>query len=570
MSDFKLNPDHKIKCLLIQPLFSAFSFWNYVEGCKHIGAKTPSPPLGLLTVAALLPQHWEFKLLDLNCREFSETDWAWADLVCTGGMLPQQKGLLEIIDRAKRDGKYLACGGPDPSSQPDLYKNAAVVVVGEGESAIPVWLDSWRKGEAYGRFTETEKPDITQSPTPRYDLLNFWNYAQISLQYSRGCPFNCEFCDIIELYGRKPRTKTPEQMTKELDFLKKLGYSGFVDIVDDNFIGNKRNVKRNLLPAMIEWNKKNGHPFFYATEASMNLADDVPLMEAMRDADFRFIFMGIETPDPELLLMTQKSQNTVRPIVERVTALYKYGMVPTAGFIMGFDGEKPGIDRAMIDLIEDCGINMAMVGLLVALPKTQLTRRLLKEGRLMSFSGKLVADEKDLRGSALADKAMVEIVDQTVAGLNFITSRDRIEIFNEYLNVVANIYSPRSYMDRAMKVAARLKSKSKHRPRLFEHIRNTRGFFRISYIMTKDKEMRWLYWRNFFYGLSKGIVVLEQVMRLHGIYSHFRKQSAYLTKAVKQQITDQTELMPMDMRRLNRPLPERVVEVPDAAVRDAM
>ncbi len=570
MKNFKLNPDDNLKCLMIQPLFSAFSFWNYVEGCKHVGAKTPSPPLGLLTVAALLPQNWTYKLMDLNCREFSEEDWAWADVVCVGGMLPQQKGLLEVIARGKRDGKYVACGGSDPSSQPDLYKEASVVVVGEGESAIPVWLDAWRKGQPFGQFKETEKPDVTTSPVPRYDLLNFWNYTQISLQYSRGCPFNCEFCDIIELFGRKPRTKAPEQMMRELDYLKKLGYSGFVDIVDDNFIGNKRNVKRNLLPALIEWNKKNGHPFFYATEASMNLADDVPLLEQMRDADFRFVFMGIETPDPDLLLMTQKSQNTVRPILERVIQLYKYGIVPTGGFIMGFDGEKPNTGQAMIELIEDTGINMAMVGLLVALPKTQLTRRLLKEKRLMSFRGELVNSESDLRGSASADRATVEIVDQTVAGLNFITTRDRIEIFNEYVGVVESIYAPKSYMNRALKLAMRLKGKTKHRPRLFEHVRNMRGFFRISWKMSKNPELRWLYWRNFFVALSKGMVVLEAVMRVHGIYAHFQTQSAYLRKAIAKQIEEQTRGLPMNMRKLDRPLEKRAAPVPDAAVQDAM
>jgi radical SAM superfamily enzyme YgiQ (UPF0313 family) len=540
----KLHPDNKIKCLLVQPEFSAFSFWNYRDSCDTIGAKTPSPPLGLITVAAILPQHWEYQLVDLNCGPFDEARWAWADLILVGGMLPQQKGILQVIARAKKDGKMVAVGGADPSSQPDIYKHADVLVVGEGESAIPIWLESWRAGNPCGLFKEKEKPDVSTSPVPRYDLLNFEHYVQIGVQYSRGCPFNCEFCDIIELFGRKPRTKTPEQMLAELDKIKSLGYTGSIDLVDDNFIGNKRNVKRNLLPALIEWNKKNKHPFYYCTEASMNLADDHDLLAQMQQADFRVIFMGIETPDPELLLKTQKSQNTVKPIVDRVNTLYQYGMVATAGFIMGFDGEKQHMDLAMIKLIEDCEINMAMVGLLVALPNTQLTRRLLKERRLLSFTGKLVTSEQELRDSATADSSMLEVVDQTLAGLNFITTRDRIDIFTEYRNVVTTVYEPRRYFDRALRLGRKLNCKSRHRPGPFELRRHLRGFFRLSWRMTKDKDTRWLYWRNVLKLLPRGHVVFEQVMRLMGIYLHFKRQTAYLDGVLEKQMRKQLELPP--------------------------
>lgn len=543
----KLHPQQTLKCLLIHPKFSAFSFWNYVDAAKTIGARTPSPPLGLITLAAILPQHWEFRLMDLNAEDFSESDWAWADLVCVGGMLPQQNGILAVIDRALKDGKYVAVGGSDPSSQPDLYKHADVLVVGEGESAVPVWMKSWEEGNPRGVFKETEKPDVTLSPCPRYDLLNLNYYVQIGVQYSRGCPFNCEFCDIIELFGRKPRTKTPAQILKELTAIKELGYSGSIDLVDDNFIGNKRNVKRELLPALIEWNKQNKHPFFFCTEASMNMADDVKLMELMQQADFRVIFMGIESPDPDLLLMTQKSQNTVKPIVDRVRTLYKYGMVVTAGFIMGFDGEKRGMDRSMIKLIEDTGINMAMVGLLVALPNTQLTRRLLKEKRLLSFAGELINDEADLHSSARDKDTFVEVVDQTVAGLNFITTRDRIEILTEYKNVVTTVYQARNYFDRALRVGRELVCKSKHRPRPFELRRHMRGFIRASWAMTKDPETRWLYWRNLFLMLPRGHVAFEQVMRLMGIYLHFKKQSRFLAEAMDKQIAHQSR-MPAHMR----------------------
>ena len=542
-----LHPDQKLKCLLIHPKFSAFSFWNYVDAAKTIGAKTPSPPLGLITLAAILPQHWEYRLLDLNAQDFSESDWSWADIICVGGMLPQQKGILDIISRANREKKFVAVGGSDPSSQPSIYSDADALVVGEGESAVPVWLESWRAGKSSGVFKETGKPDVSLSPCPRYDLLNLNFYVQIGVQYSRGCPFNCEFCDIIELFGRKPRTKTPGQILHELTVIKKLGYSGSIDIVDDNFIGNKRDVKRNLLPALIEWNRAAGHPFYYCTEASMNMADDIKLMELMQEADFRVIFMGIETPDPELLLKTQKSQNTVKPIVDRVQTLYKYGMVTTAGFIMGFDGEKRGMDQSMIRLIEDTSINMAMVGLLVALPNTQLTRRLLKENRLLSFSGERVSSESELRQSARDSNTVVEVVDQTVAGLNFITTRDRVEILKEYKNVVAEVYNARKYFDRALRVGDLLVCKSKHVPRLFQLRRHLRGFIQTSWQMTIDSETRYLYWRNFFKMLPKGRTALEQVMRLMGIYLHFKKQTKFLAKAMEAQIESQSR-MPADMR----------------------
>jgi hypothetical protein len=279
----------------------------------------------------------------------------------------------------------------------------------------------------------------------------------------------------------------------------------------------------------------------------MNLADDIPLMELMQEADFRVIFMGIETPDPELLLMTQKSQNTVKPIVDRVQTLYKYGMVTTAGFIMGFDGEKRGMDKSMIKLIEDTSINMAMVGLLVALPNTQLTRRLLKENRLLSFSGERVTSEAELRSSARDKDTLVEVVDQTVAGLNFITTRDRVEILKEYKNIVAEVYNPRKYFDRALRVGEQLVCKSKHRPRLFQLRRHFRGFISTSWQMSKHSDVRALYWRNFFRMLPRGRTALEQVMRLMGIYLHFKKQTQFLAQAMDAQIEHQSK-MPADMR----------------------
>jgi radical SAM superfamily enzyme YgiQ (UPF0313 family) len=522
-----LSPDQNIKCLLLYPEFSSFSFWNTREISRFTGAKATAAPLSLMTVAAIMPQWWEFKLLDLNAYAFDEAMWEWCDIVVMSGMLPQQKGMLDYIDKAREEGKYIVVGGPDPSSQPDVYAKANAVVTGEGEITLPIWLDSWRNGIMDGVFGSDEKPDLTQSPCPRYDLINMDDYYQVGVQYARGCPFNCEFCDIIELFGRKPRSKTPEQFLRELDCIYNLGHRGYVEIVDDNFIGNKRLVKRELLPALIAWNKARGFPFFFGTEASMNMADDDVLMQLMQEANFRFVFLGIETPDPETLLLTQKSQNTMKPVTQRVHKILSYGIIVTAGFIVGFDGEKPGNDRVMIDCIEDSAICMAMVGLLVALPNTQLSRRLQKEGRLLNFNGELVAEGESVF-AAHVDKSKVEVVDQTIAGLNFIPTRDRAEILREYKNIVATIYSPKAYMDRVLRMVSQMPYQKPKLPHWKLIRKSLRGAYHVFTRMMAHSQLRWLFLRNVFLCLRLGSHRFELAMTLMAVFLHFDKQSKYL------------------------------------------
>ena len=269
--------------------------------------------MGLLTVAALLPQHWQFKLVDENVEPLFDEQIEWADIVCTGGMLPQQKGILSVIDRAHQKRRPVVVGGPDPSSQPNLYQSADYLVLNEGEITIPMFIEEWEKGCRKGDYRSKEKADMTKAVVPRFDLIRFKDYLHVGIQYSRGCPFNCEFCDIIKLYGRKPRTKTPEQIINELQYLYNIGYRGHIDFVDDNFIGNKRDVKK-VLAAINEWSIANNHPFYFSTEASINLANDEDLLELMRDVDFRFVFIGIETPETKILELAQKKQNLNIPI----------------------------------------------------------------------------------------------------------------------------------------------------------------------------------------------------------------------------------------------------------------
>lgn len=532
----KSTPDAPLRCLLINPEFRGQSFWNFTVTCELMGAKATAPPLGLITVAALLPQQWQFRLVDLNVKPLDPADWEWADLICAGGMLPQQQSLRELIDRAVAEEKHIVVGGSDPSSQPHVYGKAHTLVVGEGEEVIPQWLQSWREGKPCGVFKERAKPDVTTSPTPRFDLLDLTAYLLINIQYSRGCPFNCEFCDIIELYGRKPRTKSCQQITQELDTLRALGYSGEIFIVDDNFIGNKANLTRHLLPGLIEWNRQNRYPFYYTTEASLNLMDDDALMSKMQEAEFRAVFFGIETPDPEVLKITQKKQNSFRPIIERLGKLYEHGMLAYAGFILGFDGEKGHVDQSLIQFIEDACINVAMVGFLVALPNTQLTRRLLREGRLLSFSGKPIKTEQDMLDGADTTTSMVPIVDQTISGLNFRTQRNRVEILEDFMKVVATIYEPKRYFDRAVRLGKVLHSSSRHIPRWAEFKRDLRAFVRLARANSLDRTTRPLFWRNVWAALRKGPTAFAQLMRLVGMYAHFRVQAKYTVESVTNQI----------------------------------
>src|SRR5271166_5280010 len=370
------------KVLMIFPRFNTDSFWNYRATCELSGARYPAAPLGLITVAALLPESWHVRLVNRNTETLTEADLEWADLVMTGGMLFQQPDVLRIIDMCRARRKPVAVGGPDVTSTPDIYSSANFRVLGEAEEIMEDFIAAWRSGAEQGVFqAPMGQTDVTRSPTPRFDLIRFEDYLFIGVQFSRGCPFTCEFCDIIELYGRVPRTKTNDQILAELQTLYDHGYRGHVDFVDDNFIGNKKNL-RTLLPRLKAWLEEHDYPFEFSTEASINIADDSELLQAMKDANFFGIFVGIESPDPETLVQMKKKQNTRRNIAECIHKIYSYGMFVTAGFIVGFDTEKASMGQAMIDFIEEASIPVCMIGLLYALPGTQLTRRLAKEGRL--------------------------------------------------------------------------------------------------------------------------------------------------------------------------------------------
>ena len=296
---------HDLNTLLVYPEFPK-TFWSYEKILELVNRKVLLPPLGLITVAAILPQQWTFRLVDVNIRQVSEEEWEWADLVIMSAMIVQKEDIIRQINLARQHGKPVAVGGPYPTSSPEelVAAGADYLILDEGEITLPLFVDALERGERSGCFTaEGVKPDVTFTPIPRYDLLELSAYDSMSVQFSRGCPFQCEFCDIIVLYGRKPRTKTPQQLIGELNRLFEIGWRGGVFMVDDNFIGNKRNVKL-MLTALEAWQREHGYPFRFDTEVSLDLADDQPLIDQMLACNFAAVFMGIETPDTESLAAT--------------------------------------------------------------------------------------------------------------------------------------------------------------------------------------------------------------------------------------------------------------------------
>ena len=426
--------------LLVFPSFNPNSFWALKDTLEIAQAKAPSPPLGLMTVAAMLPQHWTFRLINCNAEELTDADLDWADMVMTGGMLPQGWSALEVIARAQGRDVPVIVGGPDATSRPQFYAHADFLILGEVEGIMDQFVDAWRRGERKGRLEGVKfQADVTKTPIPRWDLIDFRHYLFMSLQFSRGCPFTCEFCDIIELYGRVPRTKAIDQLLGELDRLYALGYRGHVDFVDDNLIGNKKAIKK-FLPQLKAWQERHGYPFMFSTEASLNLSDDPELLAMMREANFFVVFIGIESGDDATLVAMQKKQNTRRSIGDSVHRIYAAGIYAIAGFIVGFDTEQGSVANSMTATIESTAIPIAMCGMLIALPTTQLERRLRKEGRLI--------DGWDESADACGD--------QCTAGLNFRTARPRRDILADYKEVLERIYSPKAFFERLTEVTREL------------------------------------------------------------------------------------------------------------------
>ncbi|PWS35375.1 B12-binding domain-containing radical SAM protein [Falsiroseomonas bella] len=514
------------RVLLVHPRFNPGSFWNYSRTCELVGAKYPAPPLGLITVAAMLPADWEIRLVDRNTSELADADIAWADMVMTGGMLPQQFDTLHVIHRAQSLGRPVVVGGPDPTSSPQVYERADFRVLGEVEGIMPDFIAAWRAGERRGTFTaERFKADITTTPVPRYDLLRLSDYTNLSLQFSRGCPFTCEFCDIIELYGRVPRTKTTPQVLAELEALRVRGYRGHVDFVDDNLVGNKKALKA-FLPELIAWQKRHDYPFEFSTEASINLADDAELLDLLRQANFFLIFIGIESPNPETLRLMQKKQNTRRSIPDSVRRVQGAGIIVIGGFIVGFDDETAGVGKGIVQLIEDAAIPVAMAGLLYALPDTQLSRRLTREGRL--HPGGEVVNSKGLLG------------DQCTSGLNFDTRRPRQEVLADYREVVARAYTPQAFFGRLLRAGLNLGMKPPAgRIALRDLPRDGLRFARVALALTRaGGAERRAFWGMVATLLRRNPRALKTAITVAALYTHLGPFSRHVLETIDRQIEE--------------------------------
>jgi radical SAM superfamily enzyme YgiQ (UPF0313 family) len=397
-----------------------------------MGHKTLMPPLSLITVAALLPRDWQLRLVDLNAEAMTDQLWGWADLVMISGMIIQRQNLLALIREAKGRGKTVVVGGPYVTSLPEeiLQAGGDFLVLGEGENAIPLLLEALAQGRRGGVFKGDSRPDLTTSPIPRFDLLNLRNYSKLSIQTSRGCPHDCEFCDVVQLFGRRPRYKEPRQVIAELETIFRLGWRGHLLVCDDNFIASKTHV-RAILQELTRWSKGRGEPFTFTTQATLDLGQDVALIDQMTAANFVEVFLGIETPEEEALIRSHKHHNRRASMQDSIQRIRANGLNIMGSFILGMDGEKPGAGERIIALIEAASIPISMLNLLQPIPHTRLWHRLQREGRLL--------EDRIQKAPELDSIGVPQF---------FIPSRPREQIVAEYLKVWETIYEPQRFLER--------------------------------------------------------------------------------------------------------------------------
>jgi radical SAM superfamily enzyme YgiQ (UPF0313 family) len=410
--------------LLVYPEFPD-TFWSFKHALSFIQKKASSPPLGLVTIAAMLPGDWNKRLVDMNVTTLKDEDLDWADMVFLSAMIVQRSSAKEVTARCTAVGVPVAAGGPLFTAEPENFPEVDHLILNEGELTLPPFLQDLNEGCPQRVYSSDEYADIETSPLPLWELVDIHKYDSLSIQFSRGCPFNCDFCNITALLGHRPRTKNAQQIIAELDCMYALGWRRNVFFVDDNFIGNKKVLKQEILPALIEWRKdKIGCGFI--TEASINLADDEELMQLMVAAGFRSVFVGIETPDEISLEECHKVQNKGRNLVDSVRELHRRGLQVMGGFIVGFDSDTPSIFQRQIEFIQESGIVTAMVGLLQAPRGTQLYERMEKEGRLTD----------DMTG------------DNVDGSTNIIPKMDVKVLKRGYEEILSNIYGPRLFYER--------------------------------------------------------------------------------------------------------------------------
>jgi radical SAM superfamily enzyme YgiQ (UPF0313 family) len=482
--------------LLVYPKFPD-TFWSFTFALSFIGKKAAFPPLGLLTVASLLPEKWPKRLVDVNVEDLLDKDLLWADMVFVGAMAVQRKSARTIITRCKGLNVKVVAGGPLFTSEPDGFPEVDHLVLDEAELTLPRFLTDLENRNPEKIYRASGYCDLSATPPPLWDLVNMKRYASVNIQFSRGCPFDCEFCNVTSLFGRRPRLKTSRQVITELDQIYASGWRGSIFFVDDNFIGNKEFLKTRLLPALIEWRKdKKGCVFF--TEASINLADDPELLEMMVTAGFDSVFIGIESPDEVSLTECHKTQNKNRDLLESVAVIHRSGLQVMGGFIVGFDNDTPSIFQRQIDFIQKSGIVTAMVGMLQAVPGTRLFDRLQRESRVMNiFSG----DNVDGTTNIMPRMGMEKLLDG-------------------YRSIMEQIYSPRNYYRRVRTLLKELKGSRINYPLNFQRFLSIfRSAFRLG-ILGKE---RFQYWQLVLWTLVRKPRLISTAITLAIYGHHYRK-----------------------------------------------
>lgn len=496
-----------MKILFLYPRFPK-TFWGFKYALPFLRKKASFPPLGFLTVASLLPKDWDKKLIDLNIQNIDEKDLQWADFIFISAMIIQKESVQEIIKLAKKNGKKIIAGGPlFTTGYEEFLDDIDHFILGEAETILPLFLEDLKNGNIKKIYKSDQWPDISMSPIPAWELINTKKYASMAIQLSRGCPYNCEFCDIVILNGRITRIKSKEQLLNELNALYQIGWRGTVFFVDDNFIGNKIKLKEEILPAIINWMEERKYPFSFITQVSINLADDEELMTLMVKAGFDTIFIGIETPKEESLKGCGKFQNINRDLLKSIKILQNHGLQVQAGFIVGFDQDTQSIFDQMILFIQTSGIMTAMVGILQALPKTRLWERMKVEGRLIT--------------QATTD------ADSTI---NFKPKMDLNSLLSGHKKIINYIYSPKNYYQRALtflKEYNPIKKRKKKRINFNDFF----ALFKSIFILGIKEKERSYYWKLLFWTLFKKPKLLPIAVELIIKGFHFRKISEnYISK----------------------------------------
>lgn len=467
-----------MKVLMVYPKYPD-TFWSFKYALKFISKKASYPPLGLLTIASLLPDKWEKKLIDMNVTELTDNDILWADYVFVSAMSVQEKSAREVIERCNVLNKKIVAGGPLFTARYEDFNGVDYFVLNEGEVTIPMFLKDLESGKLKKVYKSSEWADITKSPLPMYNLIDLKKYAAMNIQYSRGCPFDCEFCDITALFGRYPRTKDANQIIAELESIYNLGWKGGVFFVDDNFIGNKKKLKEEVLPAIIKWMEEKKYPFVFSTEASINLADDEELMRLMAKAGFNAVFVGIESPHDESLEECNKAHNKNRNLIESIKKIQRFGFEVQAGFIVGFDSDPPNIFDKLVEFINLSNIITAMVGLLNAPKGTKLYHRLMNEGRILKF---MTGDNTDF-------------------STNFLPKMSMNTLVSGYKKVVESLYMPNQFYKRVKNF---LTEYTPTQPKFFHiKVEYIKALIRSIFILGIVDKGRIGYWKLFWWSLFR-------------------------------------------------------------------